>query len=246
MTANEIFLKFKQYCPNSREQFMPTEQNVIRWQWHIRELEGAKNPLGITATPVFRKRSKRPALFERRRVSSFDEMPPHMRERFGQIASHFPGVQVWACGSRVAGDYVEIWDGDDIRQMRAKHDKPEKRESDFDFWIDGLPTPIGELPDWADWVRGFIDETQRIKIAMWDFSKLPKTEFDNVIFAVQCNDVKTLVQIHNQYNLSPYNYCCELSGLVRWFNHAIQTGIIVASDPTSIVGNEGKTDHQLD
>lgn len=245
MTTNEIYLKFKSFCPNSREPFNPTETNVIRWQWQIRELEQAKQTLGVPQKPIFRRKSW-PRKFERRRVKSFEEMPPYMREQYGEIASHFPGVQVWACGSRVAGDYIEPWDGDDIRQLRAKTFKPNKTQSDFDFWIEGEPTPVDGLPVWADQLRGLLPETERIKIAMWDFSKLPESEFETVIFAVQSNDVRTLVEIHNKYELSPYNYCCDLSGLIRWFNWAIESGTIVASKTTIIVGDGKTADHQLD
>lgn len=246
MTPHEIFVKFKQGCPNSRERYNPTETNVIRWQWHIRELETATKPFGISAKPIFRKKANPPRKFQRRRVTSFDELPPYMREQYGEIASHFPGIQVWACGSRVAGTYVEKWDGDDIRQLRAENFKSNKIESDFDYWIEGLPTPIGKLPNWADQVRGMIPESERIKIAMWDFTKLPESEFDTVIFALQCNDVKTLVEIHNKYLLSPYNYCCELDGLIRWFQSGIDSGMIVAGDQASKKGDEQKTDQQLD
>ena len=245
MTPHEIFIRFKQEFPNSREQYNPTEQNVIRWDWQIRELQKSKTPFGLSTKPILRKKAKPPVKFQRSRVTSFDQMPPHMREQYGEIASHFPGIQVWACGSRVAGDYVEQWDGDDVRALRAANFKPEKQQSDFDFWFLLTPTPIGDLPPWSDWVRGVIPETERIKIAMWDFTKLPETEFDAVIFAVQSNDVKTLVDIHNKFVLSPYNYCCELDGLVRWFQSAIDSGIIVASDPESNIGNVQKTDHQL-
>lgn len=237
---DEIFLKFKKCCPNSRDQYIPTNENMIRWRWHVSQMEQHKIEIG--KTPTIRRKAK-PRKFERRRAKSFDDLPPYMRQQYGEIASHFPGIQVWACGSRVAGDYVEPWDDPEIALLRAANFKQPKSQSDFDFWIEGSPTPVGDLPTWADHVRGRISENERIKIEMWDFSKLPESEFDRVLFAFQSGDVKTLVEVHDRFGLSPYTYCCEMDGLLRWYGWAIQTGIIVASNSR----NEQQQNHiQLD
>lgn len=235
---DEIFLKFKKCCPNSRDQYIPTNENLIRWRWHVAQSE--QNKIGIGGDPkqVIRRKA-RPRKFERRRAKTFNDLPPYMREQYGVIASHFPGIQVWACGSRVAGDYVEPWDDDEIRVLRDANFKQPKRQSDFDFWIEGNPTPVGNLPTWADHVRGRISENERITIEMWDFSKLPESEFDRVLFAVQSNDVRTLVEIHDRFGLSPYTYCCEMDGLLRWYTWAIDSGIIVAGKS----GNDQPNNH---
>lgn len=63
----------------------------------------------------------------------------------------------------------------------------------------------------------------------WDFTKLPKVEHDSVVSAFYAGDVRTLMRIHDQYELSNHSYCCDHNGLLAWFKAAIDNGTINAS-----------------
>lgn len=60
----------------------------------------------------------------------------------------------------------------------------------------------------------------------WDFSRLPEDQHGAVIQALASGDLLTLRQIHDQYQLSPYNYCCDINGLLAWFRSAVENGTI--------------------
>jgi hypothetical protein len=60
----------------------------------------------------------------------------------------------------------------------------------------------------------------------WDFTRLPKTEHAAVIQALNVSDVRALLTIHDKYQLSPHQYCCDQDGLKTWFLWAVQNGII--------------------
>ena len=61
--------------------------------------------------------------------------------------------------------------------------------------------------------------------AEWDFSRLPEHEHATVIEAYKTNDARKLIEIHDQYKLSPHQYCCA-SGLMSWYAWAIENGTI--------------------
>lgn len=55
------------------------------------------------------------------------------------------------------------------------------------------------------------------KMSVWDFTKLPEDEFENVKELVELNKVKDLMLIHNKYKLSPSNLCCNEAGVLDNF-----------------------------
>lgn len=69
----------------------------------------------------------------------------------------------------------------------------------------------------------------------WDFSRLPQSEHAAVVNAYKSGDVRALIAIHDNYQLSPYSYCCDQNGLLTWFGQAIKNGTI----------NEQGTDTQM-
>lgn len=234
MNPIQIFDKFKTLHPNNRERFLPTDSNVSRWQWHIKQMTNQPTYKRI----VFRASPKWDRTVKAREVSTFDEMPKYMRDKYGEIASHFPGHRVFACGSRVRGDYVEKWHTDEIRKQRKEAFKADKIESDFDFFVDGSPHPIGTLPVWADYMHGTIHENKFVEVATYDFSRLPQHEHGAAIKALERNDIRHILELHNKYELSPYNYCCEFDGLQRWFQWAIENGLI--NDQTDVPTKGGQ------
>jgi len=118
-------------------------------------------------TPVKRDLSGVEILREVRGVKSFEEMPLYARRVYLAVAKHFPGVQVWAVGSRVRGDYVEPGDSDLIREARAAAGMKPKTESDFDFLVSPDAVQVGELPPNTERVRCRIPMNERIEIPIF-------------------------------------------------------------------------------
>jgi len=66
----------------------------------------------------------------------------------------------------------------------------------------------------------------------WDWSKLPKHEHQRVIDRYNSRDAKTLMIIHNQYELSDELYCCTKQNemVLNWFKYGIENGYIKGED----------------
>ena len=118
-------------------------------------------------TPITRDLSGVEILREIRGVRLFDQMPTMTRWIYGNVARCFPGVQVWAVGSRVRGDYVLESDGDWIREARRKAGMKNKAESDFDFLVAPGAVQVGELPPNTERVRVRIPDTEKIEIPIF-------------------------------------------------------------------------------
>ena len=104
-----------------------------------------------------------------RGVKAFHEMPPMHKAAYLCIASHYPGVQVYACGSRVRGDYVDLWSKPHIREARSAAGMRDKKESDFDFVLSQNVTPIDFLPRWADRVTCQVPASEMVKIPIYRY-----------------------------------------------------------------------------
>ena len=69
----------------------------------------------------------------------------------------------------------------------------------------------------------------------WDFSKLPKSRHSEVIEKYYNNDLSGLLIIHDEYVLSPYNYCCDPTdreGILNWCGWAIHNQLIINESKT--------------
>lgn len=227
--AKELFVKFKALHPNSPEEFDPSIENVIRWNWSVIEAE-KRSSVKTEKFGVPDQRSAK-ALAESRQVRVFDKLPAYVRDKFMEIASRFPGRKVWATGSRIDGTYIDPISGISITRMRQALLKKETKESDYDIIVELLPgekyqTLRKNIPTWADLVSNPNPDDPKILIPMWDFSKLPVSEFKRVVDLVAAQRWGELMAVHNQYNLSPNFYCCDEGPVKRWFSWAIETGII--------------------
>jgi hypothetical protein len=109
-----------------------------------------------------------------RGVKAFHEMPPMHQAAYLCIASHYPGVQVYACGSRVRGDYVDLWSKHHVREARAAAGMRDKKESDFDFVLAQNATPIDFLPKWADRVTCQVPASEMVKIPIYNYPETLK------------------------------------------------------------------------
>ena len=136
-------------------------------QFRQREIENA--PKG---GPVTRDLSGVEILRELRGVKAFEEMPLYVQRIYLDVARCFPGVQVWAVGSRVRGDYVEPGDGVEVRAARVAAGMKDKQESDFDFLIlDSTAQPVCELPENTERVRVRVPKNEMVAIPIFQQSR---------------------------------------------------------------------------
>jgi len=236
-----LFNRFKHLHPNTLEVFDPcfyTESDVSRWEYHIRQ------SLNLSTFPVIDNTDAVTAarqMADSRRIEAWEYMPAHIQKNYLKIADCYAGVQCYAVGSRVNGEYIESFYTEQTRlavqQMREILGKSDKIESDYDFCvsevaksktaamsiIEGAKTRH-YLPFNTDRLRHLPPGEHKIKIPMWDFSKLPadKKREAKEFFAAQ--QWGKLMQMHNDYELSQNHYCCDETPIIRWFKWAIENG----------------------
>lgn len=227
--VRDLFDKFKKAYPNSIEEFEPTLENIRRWQFGVHESD-------IRATkeivPFNMPDSRRATvLAQSRAVGSFDRLPGMAKEKFLHLASLFPGRTVYATGSRITGQYIDLDSPGNVKKMRTELMKKDVPVSDYDITLDFQP---GEkvvelrklLPDWGDLIIDIQKGDPKIKIPMWDFTKLPAELFNEVIDLVESQQWGKLMSIHNDYQLSETFFCCDDKPAQRWFTWAVENKII--------------------
>lgn len=157
-----IWNEFRRLHPNSPEKTpVYTEENIRRWKYHIEESrknEGfEKVNLDLLSIEGLRASSG---------VSVFDEFDRGQQTMYKEIAKCFPGVQVYACGSQVRGDYMRDYNFSYVIEARIAAGMRVDRVSDFDFWV--APSVenswISPLPPGADRFRGKFNEKTMIPI----------------------------------------------------------------------------------
>lgn len=220
------------------ETFNPDVQKVdidtvSRWRWMIHEHELRASvehePFGMPDN----RSAKR--LARSRSVMSFDKLPAMTKEKFLIIASHFPGRRVFAVGSRINGDFIDEGSPEKIHKMRSDLLKKVTNSSDYDVTFEfkkGETIDVFKkiIPDFADVVMNMPTGDRKILIPMWDFTKLPKAEFNNVIELVESKKWGALMDIHNRFGLSETFFCCDSKPAERWFVWAIENNIIQRTD----------------
>lgn len=118
-------------------------------------------------TPITRDLSGIEMLRKLRGVKQFSQFPSRTQEIYLDVAKCFPGVQVWAVGSRVRGDYVERYDYFFVSAARNEAGMKQKTESDFDFLVSPDAVQVGELPPNTERVRCRIPESEKIAIPIY-------------------------------------------------------------------------------
>lgn len=118
-------------------------------------------------TPITRDLSGIEMLRKLRGVKQFSQFPSRTQEIYLAVAKCFPGVQVWAVGSRVRGDYVERYDYFFVSAARNEAGMKQKTESDFDFLVSPDAVQVGELPPNTERVRCRIPESEKIAIPIY-------------------------------------------------------------------------------
>ena len=227
----ELFVKFKKLHPYNREAYVPSEQNIARWKYHIAQYEKHELPL---KEYLHSPKQWAIELADSRRVRSFDDFDPDTQRRYLHLSGRFPGIQLYACGSRVKGDWIDDETDSRIVEMRRELGKANKR-SDFDFTIPSMTADekykaMRLLPAGYDLLIFGVPEDEMIPIPMWDFSKLPKDQHKTAIEHFKAQRWSKLMQIYNTYQLSPAQFCCDEKPVIRWFQWAIENEIIRADE----------------
>lgn len=236
--SEALFEQFKSISKNRDEQYRPTPANVQRWQWHIKEHQKRQAEIAQARKwerdlpESFRK------LIEQRRVTRWEDFDERTQSIYRHIADQFTGFPVYACGSRVRGDYTEYLDPPEVKEWRKQAGKSAKERSDYDFWTPLDAVLSGELPEYADRLRHGVPDNEKILIPMvaWDFTKLPEDQHGRIIELYNAKRWNELAALHDKYSLSPYDYCCDLSGLKKWYKHGIETGKINADSANDNTG----------
>ena len=219
--AKQLFDAFKRLAPNSADLFEPTPANLHRWQFHVDNISQTRRPqYELDRGPL-------EILSEQRAIFDWNGFDTVTAMRYTIIAGLFPGRQVFACGSRVRGDYIDANSPPFVLEARKLAGKATKDESDYDFFIPGPHIePVNQLPKWADYVRHIAPDETIIQIPMWNFDKIPAGELQAVRHMVSVADIPGLVNIHNKYRLSDWQYspCCEGAGVLKWFQWGLENG----------------------
>ncbi len=127
--------------------------------------------------PITRDLSGVERLRKLRGVKTFADFPEGTKAVYMEVAKCFPGVQVWAVGSRVRGDYVDKepsrgdWERHDSWVCsiiwRERAGMKFKEESDYDFLVSPDAVQVGELPPNTERVRCRIPEGERITVPIF-------------------------------------------------------------------------------
>lgn len=220
--ARKIFDHFKALHKNRVEEFVFTPTNVDRWKMHIANTESVKaiftQKFSTDFAPDF------VTLIRNRSADTYEGLSPRAKIIYDEVARCFPGHQVYAIGSRVNGDFIDITDPPEVKEWRARAGKSPKDDSDFDFIVPGVERDYRWIPENTDWLH-YHNLDKQIMIPMWDFSRLPKSEYNMVKKLLEESNERELKKIHDQYLLSQVNYCCNLNGMMQWFRNAERDGL---------------------
>lgn len=127
-----------------------------------------KTPADKWGTPIVRDFSGVERLRKLRGVKTWEGFTESTKAIYLAVARCFPGVQVYACGSRVRGDYRNIDDDFTVNLARESAGMKLKQESDFDFFIYGQPEPVRPLPPNTEQVKCRVPENEFIPIPIFE------------------------------------------------------------------------------
>jgi hypothetical protein len=161
-----IWIKFRRLHPFSKEPFIDSMERELKWLYHIAQTEGAKN-----YTRIVIKNDELLKIRQLYRVSAFNEFPPETAAVYEKVARCFPGSQVYACGSRVRGDYVDFNEANRhekiVIQARKAAGMKHREQSDFDFWVAPGAVQVGALPQNSERARLRIPESEKVAIPIY-------------------------------------------------------------------------------
>lgn len=69
----------------------------------------------------------------------------------------------------------------------------------------------------------------------WNFSKIPASEYNNILKAYEYKNIDYLFKIHNKYKVSNYKYCCNVSEpMLNWFGYGLSNNLIPNNNESTI------------
>jgi len=161
-----IWIKFRRLHPFNKEPFLDSMERETKWLYHIAQTEGAKN-----YTRIVVKNDELLKIRELYRVSKFEAFPPETKAVYTAVAKCFPGFQVYACGSRVRGDYVDFNEANRhekiVIQARKAAGMKHREQSDYDFWVAPGAVQVGALPQNSERARLRIPESEKVAIPIY-------------------------------------------------------------------------------
>ena len=157
-----IWKQFKALHPNTPENPDYSEASVKRWLYHINEAEKNKGfeKAELDMRPI-------EALRSIRRVKKFEDFTEEQKMNYRAISIWFSGIQVFACGSQVRGDYIPM-DGSIIAvKARELAGMRANGISDYDYWVHpSIPTP-NPMPCNSDRYRGKFNEKEMVAVPIY-------------------------------------------------------------------------------
>lgn len=160
------WIRFRLLHRHSRDLYNPSAANLQRWQRHITNALANSNlkTLELDTLEINRIR-------EVYQVASFDKFPEGTKAVYLAVAKCFPGFQVFACGSRTRGDYVDIAANGEVDNIvlnaRKRAGMRFRKQSDYDFWVEPGAVQVGELPAGVDRARLRIPDNEKVAIPIW-------------------------------------------------------------------------------
>lgn len=162
-TPFATWLKFRLLHPFNRESYNQTPENMARWKYHILATEK------VPALKVIKVDNNVLILLRGEyRVTRFQDFPQETKWVYEAIARRFPGSQVYACGSRVRGDYVDSVKDAGMIDARLRAGMKARYLSDYDFWVEPGAQQVGDLPENTDRCRLRIPENEKVQIPIYE------------------------------------------------------------------------------
>lgn len=157
--------KFRLKHPYATDEFSTDPEKLVKWRYH--NLARATMPelktIVVDNSLLLKIRAKYG-------VKSFDQMPGYTQAVYSSIAKCFPGFQVYACGSRVRGDYADagVTPTDvTVTFARKAAGMKQRPNSDYDFWVEPSAIQTKNLPPNCDRARLRIPENEKIAIPIY-------------------------------------------------------------------------------
>lgn len=226
--ARQIYNEYKALYPNSKAQFNTIENNLALWEWSIKQSKRRITGVEINIEPS-RSAVK---IKDSRKVTSFDQLPESTKAVYLAIADYFQGVQIYATGSRVNGDYIDGNSPDSIKEMRKELGKSEKQISDFDFTFYSKNKYENIIHDCKAFIYQqfgvnadacpFTLLDHKIEVPMWNFDKLTTEQKKQARVLYLAQRWGALMKLHNDLKISPNQYCCNEAPIIKWFKWAYE------------------------
>ena len=160
----QTWVKFRTLHPYSRDEFSTSPEKLTKWRHHnaARMAQPEYKTITVDNSMLLKIRAQ----FG---VTSFDQMTAYTQAVYYSVAKCFPGFQVYACGSRVRGDYMDASNPTDriVIDARKAAGFKYRENSDYDFWVEPAAIQIKDLPPNCDRARLRIPEKEKVAIPIY-------------------------------------------------------------------------------